>query len=76
MPVYEFRCEGCGKVTEALIRNAQETKHLHCEHCGDSQLARVYLSPIAPVPAAKTPAAESCCGQREGCPDSGRCFRQ
>jgi putative FmdB family regulatory protein len=76
MPIYEYRCEGCGQVTEALIRNARETERLRCEHCGDSRLERVYLSPIAPVPTAKTPAAASCCGLEEGCPESGRCRRQ
>ncbi len=76
MPVYEYRCEGCGQVTEALIRNARATKHVRCEHCGDNRLERVYLSPIAPVPTARTPVAAPCREQREGCPDAGRCSQQ
>ena len=75
MPVYEYRCEGCGQVTEALVRNARETERLRCEHCGDSRLERVYLSPIAPVPSAKTPAAVSRCERGDSCPEFGRCSR-
>jgi putative FmdB family regulatory protein len=76
MPIYEYRCESCGQVTEALIRNAQDSERVCCEQCGGSRLERVYLSPIAPVPTAKTPAAISCCGQREGCADPKRCCRK
>ena len=73
MPIYEYRCEGCGQVTEALIRNAREAERVHCEQCGGSRLERVYLSPIAPVPAAKSAKAVPCCGDERGCANPKRC---
>lgn len=77
MPIYEYRCEGCGQVTEALVWNEQETKAVRCAQCGDHRLTRVYLSPIAPVPAAaKKAGAVTCCGEGQGCSDPKRCCQQ
>jgi putative FmdB family regulatory protein len=76
MPIYEYRCEGCGQVTEALIRNGREAECVRCEQCGDSRLERVYLSPIAPVPGAKSAEAGPCCGDGRGCTDPKHCCQQ
>lgn len=77
MPIYEYRCEGCGQTTEALIRNAREAESVRCKRCGDSRLTRVYLSPIAPVPAAaKQAGAVPCCGEAHGCSDPKRCCQR
>jgi putative FmdB family regulatory protein len=76
MPIYEYRCKSCGQVTEALIRNAREAERVRCEQCGDRRLERVYLSPISPVPAAKSAQAAPCCGDQGGCSDPKRCCQQ
>ena len=34
MPVYEYRCEECGRVTAATHRITDAPKRLDCEHCG------------------------------------------
>lgn len=31
MPVYEFECESCGRVTEELVR--MDTKSIKCPEC-------------------------------------------
>jgi putative FmdB family regulatory protein len=73
MPIYEYRCEGCGGVTEALLRTRREAARVRCTHCGEDRLTRVYLSPIAPVPAAKSAEPVPCCGDGRGCADQKRC---
>ncbi len=42
MPMYEYECEGCGKVTEALrpMRDADEP--IACEHCGKKRTQRIH----------------------------------
>ena len=72
MPIYEYRSKGCGRVTEALLRTRSEADNVRCEHCGGRDLARVYLSPAAPVGASSKDAAP-CCGELGGCDSPRRC---
>jgi putative FmdB family regulatory protein len=41
MPLYEFRCELCGAVTEKLIRRGDKSPKV-CPACGQSSLERVF----------------------------------
>ncbi|MBW2062691.1 MAG: zinc ribbon domain-containing protein [Deltaproteobacteria bacterium] len=41
MPIYEYRCESCGKITSALILKSQEEETLQCAHCQGDCLIRV-----------------------------------
>jgi len=48
MPIYEYRCQTCGKVSSFLtlnIRNAFEPK---CKHCGSPEMTRL-ISRVARV---------------------------
>jgi len=76
MPIYEYRCQGCGHVTEALIRSRREIADVRCEQCGEDRLERVYLSTIAPVRSSSEREGTPCCGEREGCSDPKRCCEQ
>lgn len=40
MPVYEFRCEECGKKVEALVLSIENQK-VSCPNCKSSSLTRV-----------------------------------
>lgn len=35
MPIYEYRCEGCGVKTSLLVRHISETAAPACSHCGE-----------------------------------------
>lgn len=34
MPVYEFECEACGKVTSPIMSFEESKKEQYCEDCG------------------------------------------
>jgi putative FmdB family regulatory protein len=40
MPIYEYVCQQCGKVTEALRRMQEADAAIACEHCGSEQTCR------------------------------------
>ncbi|MFP4145021.1 MAG: FmdB family zinc ribbon protein [Phycisphaeraceae bacterium] len=42
MPVYEYQCEDCGHVTEALRKMADADAKLACEKCGSNQTKRAH----------------------------------
>lgn len=45
MPIYEYKCPGCGEVTSELRSMSQREKPLACPHCGGA--AEVILSRFA-----------------------------
>jgi len=76
MPIYEYRCQDCGHVTETLIRTQRDIAGLRCEQCGERRLERVYLSTIAPVRSSSKRGGLPCCGEQGGCSDPKRCCQQ
>lgn len=41
MPIYEFRCRGCGRKVTVLTLRVSERVKAACEHCGGTQLDRL-----------------------------------
>ena len=44
MPIYEFRCQACGEVSEIFQGVGDKDGPLQCKYCGSKELERV-LSP-------------------------------
>lgn len=42
MPIYEYACQKCGHVTEALRRIAEADQPQSCERCGSSKTRRAH----------------------------------
>lgn len=40
MPIYEYRCQKCGKESEILVRNSAEKPP--CPHCGSKRLDKQF----------------------------------
>ena len=49
MPVYEYVCDECEKVTEALRKMADADAPQACEHCGSGKTHRTHSLVAAPV---------------------------
>jgi putative FmdB family regulatory protein len=41
MPIYEFRCEDCGKISEFLLIKAEEVFIPQCKRCKSKKMSRV-----------------------------------
>ncbi|MGB9606560.1 MAG: FmdB family zinc ribbon protein [Bryobacteraceae bacterium] len=41
MPIYEYRCEGCGRKVSVLVRRMGE-EAAQCPRCGSPRLVRLY----------------------------------
>jgi putative FmdB family regulatory protein len=46
MPIYEYRCADCERVTSVFVRSASASVDPTCEHCGSKRLARL-MSKVA-----------------------------
>lgn len=63
MPIYDYRCAGCGQVTEVLVRSTAQAPSV-CPSCGGA-LERM---PSAPHVHRGTPnPGHTCCGREERC---------
>ena len=40
MPIYEYRCQDCGKVSSILFRSFNQVSTLSCPSCGSANMAR------------------------------------
>jgi putative FmdB family regulatory protein len=41
MPIYEFRCEDCGKISEFLLIKTEEVFIPQCKRCNSKKMSRV-----------------------------------
>ncbi len=40
MPIYEYRCKDCGRLTSVFTRSVSQTVEPTCSHCGGAALER------------------------------------
>jgi putative FmdB family regulatory protein len=41
MPIYEFKCKDCGRLTSIFVRTMGSSHKARCQHCGGKKLQRV-----------------------------------
>ena len=41
MPIYEFKCQKCGRLTSVFVRSMGASAEAPCQHCGGRHLERV-----------------------------------
>ena len=66
MPIYEYECQECGKVSEFLFHSFSEKETLTCPSCGSHNLNRLLSIPSLLKGGAATPGT-TCCGRTERC---------
>ncbi len=63
MPIYEYRCQDCGKRVEMLLRSGDESPR--CPSCGSALLEKLISTPYV-LSGGRLP-GRTCCGQEERC---------
>ena len=73
MPIYEYRCEKCGEITEILMLGKEEAPA--CKGCGSESLVKLMSAHNTTAsPSSFSPQADcSCCGSQESCGSPGSC---
>jgi putative FmdB family regulatory protein len=73
MPIYEYRCNRCGKVSEILLVGGHsDDEAVACKHCGGTDLKRILsASSFSFADSGRAPGS-TCCGRDERC-DSPPC---
>jgi len=73
MPIYDYKCQDCGKVSELFFRS-DDSEDINCPHCGSRNLKRLISAPHvikmnAPMP------GTTCCGRTGRC-EAPPCFAE
>ncbi|MBW2444137.1 MAG: zinc ribbon domain-containing protein [Deltaproteobacteria bacterium] len=78
MPLYDYHCEACGKVTEILVSGSSGPPN--CSYCGSSNVNKLMSahSSLSGAPSTGLPGAgdTGCCGSRPhqaDCQGTGSC---
>ena len=67
MPIYEFRCSQCGKVSEILVGVGSEDDVFICKYCGSDDLEKIIsVSSFTFSNSSQVPGT-TCCGRQERC---------
>ncbi|MBN1833846.1 MAG: zinc ribbon domain-containing protein [Deltaproteobacteria bacterium] len=80
MPIYEYRCEACGAVSEYLVGLGDEER-IRCKVCGSSIMNRILSASSFTLQSDRTMPGRTCCGREERCEtppchDGGACRRE
>lgn len=65
MPVYEYRCLDCGKISEILLRSPDD-QNIRCPACGSYRLDKLLSAPYT-LRSRASILGTTCCGKAERC---------
>ncbi|RLC93193.1 MAG: zinc ribbon domain-containing protein [Chloroflexi bacterium] len=66
MPVYDFRCHQCGKVSEVFLRSPQ-SETVCCPSCGSERTEKLISASYMIKTESSVPGGTTCCGRTERC---------
>lgn len=64
MPIYEYRCDRCGRTFEKLVRGRGTVT---CPDCGSVSLEKLLSTPALLSGRTARPTGQTCCGREERC---------
>jgi len=71
VPIYEYKCENCGKIIEVFQRGAKQENPrenpIVCSDCGSTNLTRLFSVPGMVRMGSSVPEGTTCCGRTERC---------
>jgi putative FmdB family regulatory protein len=69
MPIYEYQCKHCGKITEFLVGVVQDKTEIKCKHCASTELNRIFSKSVISKSGniIGSQRGKTCCGRDERC---------
>lgn len=66
MPIYEYRCQACGSVSEYLVGMGKDVA-IRCRTCGSEEMNRILSAAAVAVGSSHRIPGHTCCGREERC---------
>jgi len=74
MPVYRYKCEECGGVTQILQGVGKGEEEIRCKMCGSTRLVK--LLPKSLSIRSSESEVSGCCGMTNPCENPKRCCQR
>ena len=71
MPLYRYKCEECGSITQVLVGVGKGKSEIKCASCGSDRLVK--LLPASLSMRGSETAESGCCGITNSCDNPKRC---
>ena len=66
MPIYDYRCSDCGKVSEIMVKVSGHSETIQCKQCGSASLSKIPT--VASIATRYSrPHGKTCCGRDDRC---------
>ena len=65
MPIFDYKCQECGKVSEVFVNNA-DSRSITCHTCGSDKMERLISASYVLQTEIRVPGT-TCCGRTERC---------
>ena len=82
MPIYEYKCQDCGEITELLVDGSTANSEIECGYCKSKNLSKLLskVSVLMGKTGIKPQNGKTCCGRDERCEkppcsEDGSCVR-
>jgi len=82
MPIYEYQCKNCDKISEFLVGVTQGKIEIECKYCGSKKLNKIFSKSFISTGKhfINSYGGQICCGRTERCDiplcsDDGACKR-
>ena len=81
MPIYEYKCNDCGTVSDILVKNTENQSPVNCPDCNSSNINKLISAPgavmskgssHADVPPISCPNVNRCGVSPSSCPAANR----
>lgn len=69
MPIYEYECGECGRISEFIENITTEKPNVICSHCGSNRLSRILSRGFIPKGGtfSEEVSGKTCCEREERC---------
>lgn len=82
MPIFEYKCRDCGKISEFLVGVSKDAAEIRCKFCKSTDLEKIFSKMNVSVGGhiIADQGGRTCCGRTERCEkppcsDGGSCVR-
>jgi putative FmdB family regulatory protein len=66
MPIYDYRCQDCGKISEIFLNGVDNAKSIACPVCGSGRMEKLFSASYLLQTETRAP-GKTCCGKAERC---------
>lgn len=66
MPIYDYKCQDCGEVSEVFLPSVDNARSMNCPACGSERMKRLFSGSYLLQTEARAP-GRTCCGREERC---------